>query len=474
MKSYEMIAIGTGSGMAIVDAFLRKDPSARAAVIDKDEPGGICLTRGCIPSKILLYPAELVRTIQNASEFGIDSPVRSVDFARVMSRMRGLISKDINGIREGLSHSPNIDYFHATAEFTGPYTLRVDGAAITSKLILLGLGSRATVPPIPGLGGAGYLTSDTILALDRLPSTVAVIGGGYIAAELGFFLAAMGSKVSLLGRNPQFLPAEEPEVSLVAQRALARQLTIRTNCVVTRVERAANGGKVVRFEDRTTRVTQDIEVEEILVAAGREPTSDLLHLERTGVKTDERGWVQVDDHLATTMPGIWALGDATGRYPFKHKANYDAQVVYYNAVLHQPTTADYHAIPHAVFTHPEVASVGLRESEAIDRLGSDRVLVGVYRFEDTAKGEAMALHDFFVKVLVERDSLKILGAHIVGPHASILLQEIINLLYTPDRSARPILEGMHIHPALSEVVERAFGALTLAAHRHGSTAPGAS
>jgi dihydrolipoamide dehydrogenase len=454
MKEYDIIAVGTGSVMAVVEAMIEENPRVKIAVIDKDEPGGICLTRGCIPSKILLYPADLVRTIQRAGHFGLDVELRTVDFAKVMERMHALVHKEIDQIRKGLSGSENIDYFHAPAEFTAPYTMRVDGKEIRAPRIFLGIGSEPIIPAIPGLAEAGYLTSDTILGIRKLPPRVAVIGGGYIAAEYGFFLAAMGAEVTILGRNPQFLPDEEPEVSHVAKKHLEGGLRIETNHEVLEVRRKGKE-KQLRARDRSTKKEETFVADEILVAAGRGPTA-ILHPERAGLKTDAAGWIVTDEYLATSQPNVWALGDATGKFPFKHKANYDAQVLYDNILRGEKRKVDYHAVPHAVFTDPEVASVGLKEAEAVAQYGPENVLIGFYLYQDTARGEAMGVRDYFVKVLVERRGLAILGAHIVGPEASVLIQEVINLMYTSNRSADPIREGMHIHPALSEVVERAF------------------
>ncbi len=202
-----------------------------------------------------------------------------------------------------------------------------------------------------------------------------------------------------------------------------------------------------------------IAADEVLVATGRGANSDVLHPEKAGIETDKRGWIIVDEYLETAQPNIWAFGDANGRHLFKHVANYESRVVYYNSVLGKKVKVDYHAIPHAVFTYPEIGSVGLGEKEAVENYGEDNVLIGTHRYEDTAKGEAMAVKYYFVKVIVEKGPMKILGAHIIGPHASVLIQEIINLMYTHERSAAPIVNGMHIHPALNEVVERAFRSL---------------
>jgi dihydrolipoamide dehydrogenase len=459
MKQYDLIVIGTGSSMEIVDAVIQDNPHMKVAVIDKDEPGGICLTRGCIPSKILIYPAELVRTIERAGEFGIDVEVKKINFEKVMERMRTLIYAEINMIREGLSHFKNVDFFPTLAQFTAPYTLKVGENIITSKMIFLCTGSKPVIPPIKGLEKVGYLTSDTLLKINRLPESIAIIGGGYIAAEYGHFFSAMGSKVTIIGRNPQFLPDEEPEVSALAKRELQKRMQIITNHEVREAAKTSTGMKKLVAVNKENGKTIEIAAEEILVASGRGPNTDILHPEEGGIKTDSGGWIVVNEYLETSQPGVWALGDADGKYPFKHKANYEAQVVYYNAILKERIQVDYHAVPHAVFTYPEIASVGLKEKEAIEKYGKDKVLIGIQRYQDTAKGEAMGVKDYFVKVIVEKETMKILGAHIIGPYASVLIQEIINLMYTSEQSAEPIIHGMHIHPALSEVVQKAFGSL---------------
>jgi len=453
--------VGTGSAMEVANAALQENPHWRIAVIDKDEPGGICLTRGCIPSKILLYPAEVVRTVERAGIFGIDVDVRKIRFEKVMERMRSLVSSEVNMIQQGLSHTKNVDYYHTSAEFTEPYTLKVGGETITSKFIILGAGSKPSIPPVKGLDETGYLTSDTVLKLSRLPQSVAVIGGGYIAAEYGHFLSAMGSKVTIVGRNPQFLPDEEPEVSAIAKMELEKHMGIITNHEVREVAKTGNGLKKLVAVNRETGASIEITAEEILVATGRRSNSDVLHPERAGIETDREGWIATNEFLETSQPGVWALGDATGKFPFKHKANYDAQIVYYNAVLKRGVKADYNTVPHAVFTYPEVASVGMSEKEAVRQFGEDSVLIGNHRYADTAKGEAMGIEEenYFVKVIILKDTLRILGAHIVGPYASVLIQEVINLMYAPEQSAMPLMQAMHIHPALSEVVQKAFDAL---------------
>jgi dihydrolipoamide dehydrogenase len=466
LKEYDLVVIGSGTAMSVVDAMIQMNPRINVALIDKDEPGGICLTRGCIPTKILVYPAELVRIIESAKNLGINVDIKEVDFAHVMERMRSLIYRDINGIRHGLLNSPNIDYYRYVAQFTKPFTLDVGTETITAKKIFICSGSKPLIPPIKGINDVGYLTSDTVLKLQKAPTNLVILGGGYIAAEYGHFFSAMGSKVTIVGRNPQFLPQEEPEVSALAKRKMSRYMKILTNHEAIEVKKSFRGKLKVIARDRHTRKKIAINASDILVATGRASNSDILHPEKGGIKTDDNGWVIVNEYLETSKANIWALGDANGHYLFKHVANHEAFVLMNNAVLKKKVKVDYHAVPHAVFTHPEIASVGMKEKDAIQEYGESKVLIGFQRYQDTAKGEAMGVQDYFVKVIVEKETFRILGAHIIGPQASVLIQEIINLMYTKDQSMVPIRDGMHIHPALSEVVERSFGQLIPARHYH--------
>ncbi len=455
MKQYDIIAIGSGSAMNIISPLIEQSPDIKIAVIEKDLVGGICLTRGCIPSKMILYPAELIETMKEAEKFGIDIRIDKIDFQAIMNRMRYYINKDVKMIEQGMKHSPNIDLYQTVGEFVDDYTLKVGDELIKGDRILICSGSRPFVPRISGLKETGYLTSTSFLKQKWLPRSMIIIGGGYIAAEYGHFLAAMGTKVTILGRNPQFVPQEETEVSDLLKRKMSERMSIITGLEVLEAEK--NGLlKIVRGKDRTNGETREFSAEEILVAAGRASYSRLLKPGKSGVETDSKGWIKVNEHLETTKPKIWAFGDAIGKHLFKHVANYESQVVYYNAFTDEKMEVDYHAVPSAVFTYPEVASVGMKQSEAEKE---HDILVGTYLYENTAKGGAMVIRDYFVKVIVDASNYRILGAHIIGPQASVLIQEIINLMYTEDGSALPILQGMHIHPALNEVVERAFGSL---------------
>ncbi|MHA1314286.1 MAG: dihydrolipoyl dehydrogenase [Candidatus Helarchaeota archaeon] len=465
-KKYDVIAIGTGSAMMVVEAYLNQNPEKKVAVIDKDEPGGICLTKACIPTKMLVYPADLVRMIERAKTFGIDVKINGIDFKAIMEHMRSDIGVDINVIRRGLSTAPNIDYYPDIAEFVAPYTLKVGDSLIKSDFILLCTGSKPLIPNIKGLDSTKYHTSDSILKINELPNRLAIIGGSYIAAEFGHFFSSMGSEVTIIGRNPKFLPQEEKEIGELAKREMSRYMTIVTNHEVNEFETLEDGTKKIVARNRQTGENAVFHADEILMAAGRISNSDILHPEKAGIEIDEKGWIKVNDYLETSQKGIWALGDAVGIHLFKHVANMEAKTVFFNAVLNQQLKPDYHAIPHAVFTHPEIAGVGMGEEDAIKKFGKENILIGFQKYENTAKGQAMRVRDYFVKVIIRNDTDQILGAHIIGPQASVLIQEIINLMYTKDRSIKPIRDGMHIHPSLSEVVERAFFSVMPVEHYH--------
>ncbi|MGC9116418.1 MAG: dihydrolipoyl dehydrogenase [Conexivisphaera sp.] len=454
MKQYDIIAFGTGSAMNIVSELIGRNPKLRVAVIENAPVGGICLTRGCIPSKMILYPAEIMHYVKRAKDFWINARVDGIDFARIMEWAQGEVMGESRMIEENIRSDPRIDLYRTNGEFVDEYTVKVGDELIKGEKILLCTGSRPLVPSIPGLEEAGYLTNENFFSIRKLPPRVAVIGGSYIGLEFGFFLAMMGSRVTIFDMLPRIAPAEEPEVSYLLEADLSEHMDIVPGHRVVEVRRKGDS-KVVTAEGTEDHDTVEVEVDEIVVAAGRKSNSDITKPERTGVKVDPNGWIIVNEYLETTKPNIWACGDALGRHMFKHVANYESQVVYYNAFRGQRIKVDYHAVPHAIFVQPEVAAVGSKEEELKGREYS----VGYYLYKDTAKGLAMKDEHHFAKVIVEEGSDRLLGAHIIGPYASSMIHEAIVLMYTRDQSLLPAYRSMHIHPAVNEVLERAMFSL---------------
>ena len=450
MKEYDIIAFGTGSAMNIISALIERDPRLKVAVIENEKAGGICLTRGCIPSKMLAYPAELIHKINRSKDFFIDTKIRSMDGNALLHHVQEDVDKESKMIEHSLKHHPRIDYYDSTASFVGDYTLDVGGKEIYGEMILLCTGSKPLIPPIPGLKETGFITNrEFFYSLKKLPKSIAIIGGGFVALELGHFMAMFGTEVHVIEMLPDIIMAEDPDARKLVRKELSSVIHFHLGYKAKEI-RKIMGKKIVVAENKEGK-TIEIKADEIMVATGRAPWKE-TNMEKTGVKTDKKGWVITDEFMKTSKENIWACGDANGKHLFKHVANYESEVVYYNAFRNANIKVDYHAVPHAIFTQPQIAGVGMKKEEAGKK---HDILIGTYKYENTAMGEAMHLKDYFVKVIVDKDTYDILGASIVGPEASVLIQEVINLMYTKEQGS-VMYKALHIHPAMNEVVQRAF------------------
>ena len=459
MKKYDAIVIGSGAGGIILEAAYRA--GKKCAYVDRGPLGGTCLNVGCIPSKMLIYPADRIMEIQEARKLGIDAEIKRIDFPAIMERMRQPIQESRRQMRESLKNVPNLDFYETQGHFVADYTMEVGGETVQGDKIFIVAGARPLIPPIRGLDKVKYLTNESLLNLKQLPKTVIIIGGGYIAAEYGHFLSAMGAAVTILQRAPRLIPNTEPEIAEALQKALSRRMHIYTNTEATEVKQDDKGTSVTA-KDLSSGKESKFTAEQILVAAGRQSNADTLSLEKTGVKVDERGFVVVNDYLETSKPQIWALGDVIGRYMFRHVANEEAAVAWGNATDEHKHKMDYDAIPFAIFTYPQIAGVGLTQEEAAR---NHDVLVGTARYKDVAKGEAMMEEEGFAKAIVENKTWKILGFHIIGPDASTLIQEVVDLMALGG-GMWDLARGIHIHPALPELVLAAFEHLSDPSHQH--------
>jgi mycothione reductase len=317
--------------------------------------------------------------------------------------------------------------------------------------IFIASGARPSIPPIKGIDRIDYLTNESVLNLKERPESIILIGGGYIAAEYGHFFAAMGTEVTILQRRDRLVPNEEPEISDLLKREMEKRINIVTNLDVSEVKKNRDGYTVVG-KDKTTGKERGFVAEEVMIATGRKSNADLQKVGNTGVETDEKGFIKVDEYLETSTEHIWALGDAIGRQMFRHVANREAIFAWHNATHKERMKMDYRATPHAVFSHPQIASVGLTEEQAKKEYD---IVVGKARYSDVAKGEAMMEEESFAKAIVEKNTWKIVGFHIIGPYAPILIQEVINVM-AHEEDLFSIDKGMHIHPALPEVILATF------------------
>ncbi|NYT02782.1 MAG: dihydrolipoyl dehydrogenase [Methanosarcinales archaeon] len=453
-EEFDFIVIGSGAGLIVASRAYHE--GRRVALLEHGPMGGTCLNVGCIPSKILIYPADVVRTLQDASRIGVHGSIDRIDFPLIMKRMRALVDGECQEIARSIRSEEGFTWFDQTGEFVADYTIRTGDKEITAPRILIASGARALIPPLPGLKEAGYLDNVSVFHMQELPESLIILGGGYIACEFGHFFSAMGTEVTVLGRSPLLLKSEDREISETALRAMSRYMNIHTSHEAVRVE-SSGGKKVVHAVDRSTGQEKEFSAGEILVATGRRSNADLLRPEKTGVETDKKGWIRVNEYLETTKPGIWALGDAIGRHMFRHTANYEAGVVWKNAFTEEKVPVDFHAVPHAVFSHPPVAGVGMTEAEAL-AAGYD-IYVGRATYADVAKGYAMGEEDTLAKAIVDAATMKILGFHVIGSSSPDLVQQVVFLMNTDDQDYMPLARSQVIHPALSEVVVRAFGNL---------------
>jgi dihydrolipoamide dehydrogenase len=462
MEEYDVIVIGSGSGMNV--AANAVNSGMRVALLEHGPMGGTCLNNGCIPSKVLLHPADVIRAMDDASKIGVKSGPAQVDFRLIMKRMHSFVDHDRLGMERGVNASESMEWFKDTGEFVGDYTMKVGKKEITAPKVIIASGARSFIPPIQGIKETGFIDNISVLNLKQAPKSIIIIGGGYIACEYGHFFSAIGTQVTILGRNPRLLKNEEPEVSEIVMKRFSKYANIYTGYEGVRAGKE-KGHKYLIGRNRQDGKEYKFTADEIMLAAGRISNADMLKPENTGVETTKGGWIKVNQYLETSKPGIWALGDALGTHMFRHTANYEADIVWTNAFTEYKREADYHAVPHAVFGYPQVGGVGLTEAQA--KAAGNEVLVGKATYTDVAKGFAMGEDEGFVKVIVEAKTRKILGCHIVGSEAADLVQPVVYLMNTDDQDYVPMARSQVIHPALSEVVTRAFGNLISPDHVHG-------
>jgi dihydrolipoamide dehydrogenase len=446
---FDFIVIGSGSGLNVMSAAVGR--GMKVALVEEGPMGGTCLNRGCIPSKVLIHTADVIQTIKHADKFNIkvDGKI-SIDFRKIMERSWE-VDKDAQQIEDSIRKAENITLYKTRGVFTGPKTLKVEDEEITADKILIAAGARPSIPPIEGLEQVPYMTSTEALRLEKLPPELLIIGGGYIACELAHFFGSMGSKVTILQRNVRLLPREDQELGEKFTELFSKQHEVHLRFDTAKAEMNGDRVKV------TSRDGKSFEGTHLLVATGVRPNTDILDVEKAGVKTNKRGYIEVNEYMETNVDGIWALGDIVGKYLFKHNANLEGEYTTHNIFSPEHKVAvDYKAMPHAVFSYPQIAGVGPTEQELKEK--EVKYLVGRYKYESTGMGMAMLEEDGFVKFLADYEG-KILGCHIMGPEASTLIHEVLVSMRTGKSHLRDIVNTVHIHPALSEVVERGAGSV---------------
>ena len=450
MKDFDLVIVGTGSGNSIPAEL----DDWNIALVERDVFGGTCLNRGCIPSKMFIYAADVAMHVRESERYGVRSTLDGVDWPDIVDRVFGRIDPIAEGgERYRVEDCDNITVFQGSGAFVDHKVLEVNGERLRSDKFILGAGARPFVPDVPGLAEAGFHTSDTIMRVREVPERLAVIGGGYIATELGHVFEAFGSRVTMINRSGALLRSEDDDISRRYTELAGERFDLRLESAIERVERGDDG--VTRIHLIREGASEIVDADAVLVATGRIPNSDQLAVETTGVECDAAGRVLTGDDHQTNVEGIWAFGDLSNHFQLKHVANAEAKAVFHN-VAHPDDVQhkDEHAIPHAVFGSPQVASVGMTERDAAAE--SVPFITATKEYGSTAYGWAMEDQTSFVKLVAHAETRKLLGAHIIGPQASTLIQTLIQGMrfgQTVDEMAHG---QMWIHPALTEVVENAL------------------
>ena len=441
---FDLIVIGSGAGLNV--AVEAAQAGIKTAIIEKGPLGGTCLNRGCIPSKIVIHSAEVAEQISQSKVFGINASIKNINFKKITNRANNTVDADARNIEKGLKSGKNPLLIKGTAKFIAPYKIEVNGKKYQAKKFLLAAGARPFIPPLEGLDKVPYMTSTEALRQTKLPKSMIIIGGGYIGCELGNFYGSLGCKITVLQRGSFLLPREDKDVAETFTKIWKKRFNIVLNASANKVEKK---GKSIVVTAKIGNKLKKFTAEKILVATGVVPNSDLLDLEKIGVKVNKRGFVKVNKFMETNVKNIFALGDLAGVYMFRHSANLEADYISFNLINKKRVPVDYFPMPHAVFTNPQIAGVGLTEQEA------KNYVIGRYGYKDTGMGEALAEKNGFVKLIVDKKTKRILGCHILGPHASVLLHEVLMAMKCGKDGLKLLRNVVHVHPALNEVVQRA-------------------
>jgi len=450
-SQYDLVVLGAGSGNTIIGPAL---DHMSIAMVEEWVFGGTCLNRGCIPTKMLVNTADIVQTIEDAGRFGVEAKLGSVRWREIRDRVFGRIDPiAASGQRYRTHDSPNVTVHAGHGRFVAPRTIEVTGsggtAVIAGRQVVVAAGARPFIPDIPGLADVGYHTSDDIMRVDAVPEHLVVIGGGFIACELAHVFGSFGAEVTIVQRGQRLLQGEDHDISAAITMAFGKRFTVCSGTSIDRFERVGDE-VVVHFHDGTHVAGSDL-----LVATGRTPNSDLIDAAAGGLRLHPDGRVATDLTQATSVPGVWALGDISSPYMLKHVANHEAKVVAHNLVNPDSLRhTDYTAVPHAVFTHPQIASVGLTEIEA--RSAGIDVMISMHRYSDVAFGWALEDSTSFCKLVADRATRRLVGAHIIGPQSSSLIQQLVQGMRYGSTIEEMACGQYYIHPALGEVVENAL------------------
>ncbi|MBI2040063.1 dihydrolipoyl dehydrogenase [Candidatus Microgenomates bacterium] len=447
MKKFDVIVVGSGAGLEVASFAAERGMSV--AIVEEGPLGGTCLNRGCIPSKMLIHSADVLETIKSSEKFGIKSKIENIDFASIVKRVSEVVDTDSAGIEKAIRESGNPTLYKMRGKFIGPKQMQVGEEQIKADKVFIVGGTRPAIPPLSGLETTPYLDSTKALRLVSQPEQMVIVGGGYIAAELAHFYGALGTKITILVRGQRMLSEEDEEIADWFTKEFSKKHEILFNAEAEAVS-YQNGKFIIKLKGEGDR----LEADQLLVATGRTSNTDILDVKTTGVEVDDKGYIKVNEYLETNVDGIWAFGDIIGLLPFRHAANDQVGFAIRNAFTDKKVSFDPFAIGHAVFSSPQVGGVGKTEQE-LQKAGI-KYKVGKAELKDIGMGGALQ-ENGLAKVLVDEQD-NILGVHIIGPNASILIHEAIVAMKANGKIGA-ITNSVYIHPALPEWLQRAFFAI---------------
>lgn len=449
MAKYEanLVVIGAGSA-GLVSSYIAAAVKAKVILIERHKMGGDCLNTGCVPSKALLRSAKIASYLKRAEEFGLEQVEAKPVFSKVISRVHDVIKLIEPHDSVERYTDLGVECVSGEAQIVDKHTVMVGDRTITTRNIIIASGARPFVPPIEGLDQIDYLTSDTIWQLQKQPNRLIVLGGGPIGCELSQAFSKLGSQVTIVEMMGQLMGREDSDVAeFITNKFQSDGISVLTSHRAVKVITDNDGNKTLQCESEQGVV--DIPFDEILVAVGRKANSEGLNLDKLGIKLRDNGTIETDEYLRTSVPNIFACGDITGPYQFTHTASHQAWYATVNSLFGflKKFKVDYRVIPWATFTMPEVARVGINETEAQQKGIS--VEVTKYGIDDLDRAIADGEAHGFVKVITVRGKDKILGVTIVGHHAGELISEYV-LAMKYNIGLNKILGTIHLYPSLSE------------------------
>ena len=451
MRHFDLVIIGTGSGNSIPDEAMA---GWQIAILEKGTCGGTCLNVGCIPTKMFVHTADQAATPANAKKLGVDATLDAVHWPEIRDRIFNRIDAIAEGGRNWRANeNANVTLYEGTATFEDAHTINTGtGERITADRIVIAAGGRPRIPDVADLDTTGFHTSDTIMRIDELPESLIILGSGFIASEFAHVFSSFGVKVTVIARSNLLLRHEDLEIAERFTEIAKQKWDVRLQRKTIRAEKTATG---VKLHMEGPDGAETVEAAQLLVATGRRPNTDLLNADNAGIETHPDGRIKVDEYQRTSQPHIFALGDISSAHQLKHVANHEARVVKHNLLNpDDQIKSDHRFVPAAVFSSPQIASVGLTEEQA--KAEGIRYVTASQAYASIAYGWAMEDTTGFAKLLADPATGQLIGAHIIGPQASTVIQPLIQAM-SFGLDAKSMAKGQYwIHPAMPEVVENAL------------------